>query len=191
MRTVSTHFSPPIIGTWFSTPPPLGEAGRSSYHVQMAQRPKFVLPVLAILLVTLLFGCKARPKSSTVTVHLLRDLRSAYGSELDRRILDFQGSNPRMASGAPIMVVSETGDYKDLLSRQTANTDNIDLIILNSSDDVQGSVALQAALPQATNVCAGLKVCPTAVPAIIPQQITGTDREAAQKFVDFLQKGPS
>ncbi len=157
----------------------------------MAQRPKFVLPVLAILLVTLLFGCKARPKSSTVTVHLLRDLRSAYGSELDRRILDFQGSNPRMASGAPIMVVSETGDYKDLLSRQTANTDNIDLIILNSSDDVQGSVALQAALPQATNVCAGLKVCPTAVPAIIPQQITGTDREAAQKFVDFLQKGPS
>ena len=179
------------MGIWFSTSPPLGEAGRSSYDVQMAQRSKFVWPVLAILLVTLLFGCKARPKSSTVTVHLLRDLRSAYGSELDRRILDFQGTNPRLASGAPITIVSETGDYKDLLSRQTANADNVDLIILNSSDDVQGSVALQAALAQATNVCAGLKACPTAIPAIIPQQIAANEREAAQKFVDFLQKAPS
>lgn len=157
----------------------------------MAQRPRFVLAVLPILLVTLLFGCKPRPKSSTVVVHLLRDLRSPYGSELDRRILDFQGSNPRLASGAPIMIVSETSDYKDMLSRQTATTNNIDLIILNSSDDVQSSVALQAALPQATNVCAGLKACPTAVPAIIPQQISGNEREAAQKFVDFLQKTPS
>lgn len=157
----------------------------------MAQRPKFVVALLPILLVTLLFGCKSRPKSSTVVVHLLRDLRSPYGSEVDRRILDFQGSNPRLASGAPIMIVSETGDYKDMLSRQTANTENIDLILLNSSDDVQGSVALQAALGQATNVCAGLKACPTAIPAIVPQQISGNEREAAQKFVDFLQKAPS
>lgn len=78
-----------------------------------------------------------------------------------------------------------------MLSRQTANTQTIDLIILNSSDDAQYSVALQAALPQATNVCAGLKACPTAVPAIIPQPISGNEREAAQKFVDFLQKTPS
>jgi len=171
--------------------PQLGEAGASSYDVEMAQPPRFVLAVLSILLVTLLFGCKPRPKSSTVVVHLLRDLRSVYGSELDRRILDFQGSNPRLASGAPIVIESETGDYRDMLSRQTANTDDIDLIILNSPDDAQYSSALQMALPQATNICAGLKACPAVVPAIIPQPISGKEREAAQKFVDFLQKTPS
>jgi len=39
-------------------------------------------------------------------------------------------------------------------------------------------------------VCAGLQGCPTVIPAIIPAQITGNDREAAQAFVDFLQKAP-
>jgi len=156
----------------------------------MAQRPRFVLAVLPLLLFTLLCGCKQRPKSSTVVVHLLRDLRSIYGSELDRRILEFQGSNPRLASGAPIVIQSETGDYKEMLQRQSSASENIDLIILDSSDDANLSPTLQLTLPQATNICAGLKACPVTVPAIIPQQISGAQREAAQKFVAFLQKTP-
>ena len=104
--------------------PALGEACGSRYYVQMAKRPSFVLVILPLIFFTLLWGCKPRP-SLTVVVHLLRDLRSVYGSDMDRRILDYQGSNPRLKSGAPIVVASETGDYKDLLQRQTSNTDNI------------------------------------------------------------------
>ena len=169
---------------------PLGEPRRSRYDVEMAQRPRFVLAILPFLLFALLCGCKPRPKSSTVVVHLLRDLRSVYGSELDRRILDFQGSNPRIGSGAPIVIESETGDYKDMLQRQSPSSENIDLIILNSAEDAISNATLQAALPQATNICAGLKACPATIPAIIPQQVSGNEREAAQKFLNFLQKTP-
>lgn len=156
----------------------------------MAQRLRFALAFLLLLLFALLCSCKPRPKSSAVVVHLLRNLRSVYGSELDRRLLDFQGSNPRLKSGLPIVIASETGDYKDMLEKQTSNTDNIDVIILDSPDDAKLSSALEIALPQAANVCAGLEACPANVPAIIPPQITGNDREAAQAFVDFLQKAP-
>jgi hypothetical protein len=47
-----------------------------------------------------------------------------------------------------------------------------------------------AGLSTAVNVCAGLKACPTDIPAIVPQQITGDTREAAQDFQGFLQKAP-
>jgi len=114
-----------------------------------------------------------------------------YGSEVDRRILEFQGSNPRLASGAPIIVASETGDYKDMLQRLSSSTENIDLVILNSPDDAQFSTTIQVAMPQATNICAAVKACPAVVPAIIPQQVSGNEREAAQKFLDFLQKTPA
>ena len=173
------------------SPSPLGEPRSSRYHVQMAQRPRFALAILPFLLFGLLCSCKPRPKSSTVVVHLLRDLRSVYGSEVDRRILEFQGSNPRLGSGAPIVIETETGDYKDMLQRQSPNTDNIDLIILNSADDAASNMTLQTALPQATNICAGVKACPADVPAIIPQQVSGNEREAAQKFLSFLQQAPA
>ncbi len=156
----------------------------------MVQRPRFVLAILLLLLCSLLCGCKVKRKPTSVTVHVLQDLRSIYGSEIDRRILDFQGSNPRLKNGLRIVIASETGDYKDMLQHQTSNTDNIDVIILDSPDDAKLSSALELALPQAANVCAGLKACPSEVPAIIPAQITGDEREAAQAFVSFLQKTP-
>ena len=156
----------------------------------MAQRLRIVLAVsLLLLLSVLLLGCKSRRKSNTVVVHLLRNLNSPYGSELDRRILDFQGSNPRLSSGQPITVESETGDYKQLLEKQSSSNDDIDLIVLDSAADANNTV-LAAALGSAVNVCAGLKACPTDVPSIIPSQITGETREAAQQFQSFLQKAP-
>jgi len=109
---------------------------------------------------------------------------------MDRRILDFQGSNPRLPSGQPVVIQSDTGDYKDMLQKQTSSSDNGDVIILDSPDDAQASAALQIELPHATNICAGVKACPANVPAIIPQQVNGTHREAAQLFVNFLQKTP-
>jgi hypothetical protein len=182
-----------LISNWdiAYSPRALGEAAGSSYDVGMAQRRKFALAIFLLLLCALFPACKRQQKSTTVVVRLLRDLRSVYGSELDRRILEFQGSNPRIKSGQQIIVGSETGDYKDMLQKQSGNSENIDLIILDAPDDASSSPALQIALPQATDVCAGVKACPAVVPAIIPSQIGGDRREAAQAFVNFLQKTPA
>lgn len=162
------------------------------YDVKMSLRLRSGLAITLGLMMALLSGCngKTRSKSPTVVVRLVRDLRSIYGNEMDRRILDFEGSNPRLPSGQLIVIQSESGDYKDMLSKQTGSSDSGDVIILDSADDAQASPALQIALPQAANICAGVKACPANVPAIIPQQVTGERRQAAQTFVAFLQKSP-
>ncbi len=154
----------------------------------MAQRLKLAVAISLVLLFALFCGCQPRkPKSSTVVVHLLRNLNSVYGSNLDRRILDFEGSNPRVKSGQHIDIQSETSDYREML-RKLASYENVSLVILDSPEDVGSNSALQIALPQATNVCAGVQACPAVIPAIIPAQVSGNDREAAQAFIDFLQK---
>ena len=142
------------------------------------------------MLAPLLIGCKPRRKSQTVVVHLLRNLSSPYGSELDRRILDFQGTIPRLKSGEKIMVESETGDYKQLLEKQSDSNQDVDLIVLDSADDAKSNSVLVSQLNSAVNVCAGLKACPTVIPSIIPSQIGGDDRDAAQAFQSFLTKAP-
>jgi len=141
------------------------------------------------LLIALLGGCKPRPKTAVV-VHVLRNLSSPYGSEMDHRILDFQGSNPRLSSGQAIVVQSETGDYKDMLQKQSSASEGVQLIVLDSPDDAQTNPALQNSLTHAVNICAGVKACPANIPAIIPPQISGREREAAKAFQDFLQKTP-
>lgn len=147
----------------------------------------------AIFLLTaaLFCGCRPRHKSSAVVVSLLRNLNSPYGSELDRRILDFEGTIPRTSSGHSITIESETGDYELMLSKVNSSTDDVDLVILDKPEDAKSSLVLEQALATAPNVCTGLKACPAVVPAIIPPQINGEAREAAQKFVNFLQQKPS
>ena len=88
------------------------------------------------------------------------------------------------------MVESSTGDYKQMLEKQTTSNQDVDLIVLDSVDDAKSNPVIMSALGSAVNVCAGLKACPTNVPAIIPSQVGGDDREAAQEFVNFLQKTP-
>jgi hypothetical protein len=156
----------------------------------MAKRLWFARATTLLLLSLLAAGCKPRHKSPAVVVHLLRNLNSPYGSELDRRILDYQGGNPRLSSGQPIMVESETGDYKQMLEKQSSSSDDVDLIVMDSADDAKTNPVLMSSLNNAVNVCAGLKACPTPIPAIIPSQITGDSREAAQNFQSFLQKAP-
>jgi hypothetical protein len=157
----------------------------------MAQRLRLAQTISLLALLALFsVGCKPRHRSSAVVVHLLRNLNSPYGSEMDRRILDYQGSNPRLKSGQPITVESETGDYRQLLEKQSASNDDVDLIVLDSPADAKDNPALVASLSSAVNVCAGLKACPTEVPAIVPSQVGGDTREAAQSFQSFLQKAP-
>ena len=155
----------------------------------MAQRLRFAQAILLLLSFTLLIGCKPKPKTPVV-VHVLRNLNSVYGSELDRRLLEFQGSNPRLSDGQPIIIQSETGDYKDMLQKQTSISDNVDFIILDSADDVKSNPALQIAITKAVNICAGLKACPADVPSIVPPQIKGNQQEAAVAFQNALLKTP-
>lgn len=156
----------------------------------MEQRLRFVQAVTLLALAPLLLGCKPRHKSTTVVVHLLRNLNSPYGTELDHRILDFQGTEPRLKSGAPIMVEGSTEDFKQMLDKQAGSNNGIDLIVLDSVDDAKDNPVLTSQLNNAVNVCAGLKACPTNIPAIIPSQVQGEDREAAEDFRNFLQKAP-
>lgn len=156
----------------------------------MAQRLRFAQAILLLLPFTLLGGCKPKPKNSPVVVHVLRNLNSVYGSEVDRRLLDFQGSNPRLSTGQPIVIQSATGDYKDMLQKQTSSSDNIDFIILDSPDDANSNPALQIAMTHAVNICAGLKACPANIPSIVPPQIKGNQQEAALVFQNALQKAP-
>jgi hypothetical protein len=177
-------------GTLLHTCRTLVEYRASSYDVGMAQRLRFAPAILLLLPVTLFSGCKPKAKATPVTVHLLRNLNSLYGSELDRRLLDFQGSNPRLKSGQPIVIQSDTGDYAAMLQKQTGSNEDVDLIILDSPDDAKSNAALQVAAVNGVNVCAGLKACPANIVAIIPPQVTGAPREGAQAFVDLLQKTP-
>ena len=169
----------------------LCEAECSGYDGKMWQRLRFAVAVFALFVTALCGGCKPKPKAPTIVVRVLRNLRSPFGSEMDRRILDFQGSNPRLPSGQPVVISTETGDYKDMLQKQTSNSEGADLIILDAPEDAQDSSMLELALPQAANICAGVKACPANVPAIIPPQLTGARRQAAELFVDFLKKTPS
>jgi hypothetical protein len=156
----------------------------------MAQRLRFAQALFLLLVVPLLFGCKPRHKSQAVVVHLLRNFNSPYASEMDHRLLDFQGMNPKLQSGQPILVESDIGDYRQMLEKQNSSSQDVDLIVLDSADDAKSNTVLVSQLSGAVNVCAGLKACPTETPSIIPSQIGGDDREAAQAFQSFLQKAP-
>src|ERR1035438_8590898 len=71
--------------------------GPVRYDVCMASRLRFISAVLAILAFAGLSGCKPKTKKTTV-VRVARNLSSPYGSEMDRRIVEFQLSNPRLRS---------------------------------------------------------------------------------------------
>ncbi len=157
----------------------------------MAQRNRLARAILLIslLLILVLGGCKMKPKPKPVIVHLLTNLTSPYGHELDHRIIEFQTSNPRTASGRPIVVRPvEIGDYKDLLTRHVGRDIMVDMVILDAPEDAALNAGIAADMAHAVNVCAALKACPANVPALIPSGIEGEDLEAAQIFEQALQK---
>jgi len=155
----------------------------------MAQRYRFALAILLALLFTGLPGCKPRKKNLPVYVRVLSNLSSPYGHQLDHRLLDFQTSNPRTASGRPIVVqIVEIGDYKDMLQKHIGVDTTVELIILDAPQDAAMNSGVQADMAHAVDICAALKACPQNVPAIIPSGTDGERLEAAQKFQDSLVK---
>jgi hypothetical protein len=130
-------------------------------------------------------ACKTRPKPATVTVRIFRDLNSPYAQQLDHRILEFQGTNPRLANGAAVQVGSlNIADYKSAVSNM--DDPSVEIVILNTPQDAVNFPALQPELPHAVNVCAAVQACPADVPALVPSRLSGDRAEAANKFVQFL-----
>ena len=143
--------------------------------------------VVAFALVGLTVGCKKPPIQQPVVVHLFRDLYSPYAHEIDHRILEFQSANPRLPSGAPIVVKTYNDmDYKTALKSRFDKDLRVEAVILNDAADAADNPAIVANLSHAVNVCAAVKACPTSVPAFVPSSATGDSAAAAQQFLQAL-----
>lgn len=120
-------------------------------------------------------------------VHVFRDLHSPYAHELDHRILEFQASNPRLPSGAPITVETmHEVDYKEALKGDFNKVVRVEAVILNSDADIGDNPVLAADLAHAVNICSSVKACPKVVPAFVPGTSSGDQAAAALIFVNYL-----
>jgi hypothetical protein len=138
-------------------------------------------------LVSLGLGCHPQPKPPAVVVHVFRDLHSPYAFELDHRILEFQASNPRLPSGAPIVIKTfDDIDYDTALKAHFDKDLRVDAVILNETGDAAKNPAIAANLAHAINICAAAKACPADVPAFVPSSATGPQAQAAQVFLNAL-----
>ena len=145
--------------------------------------------LVAIALMSAAPACKKPSVQQTVVVHLFRDLHSPYAHELDHRILEFQSSNPRLQSGAPVVVESINEiEYETALKNDFDKNVKVEVVILNDPNDVTEIPTLTAALANATNICAAVKACPAMVPALITTNATAERATASQLFVDYLAK---
>jgi hypothetical protein len=150
----------------------------------MSRRWQYSLVVASLLLGQ---GCQKQPKPQPVVVHVFRDLHSPYAYELDHRILEYQASNPRLASGAPIVINTfDEMDYQTALQSRFDKDLKVEVVILNTATDAAGNPPLAANLAHATDICSAVKACPTNVPAFVPSSTTGSSAEAGEKFISAL-----
>ena len=134
-------------------------------------------------------GCHPKPKPEAVVVHVFRDLHSPYAHELDHRILEFQASNPRLPSGAPIVIKTFDDMYYDTALKAHFDRDlRVEVVILNAATDATANPAIAANLAHAVDICAAAKSCPTNVPAFVPSSATGPPAEAAVVFLNSLSQ---
>ena len=150
----------------------------------MVHRGLLLIAVVSLLLGS---GCQKQQKPKPVVVHVFRDLRSPYGYELDHRILEYQLTNPKVASGAPIVIKTfDDMDYKAALESRFDKDLKVDVVILNTATDATGNAAVTANLAHAVDICSAVKACPTNVPAFVLSSATGPSAEAGQKFLKAL-----
>jgi len=157
---------------------------RLAYHGGMSHRWPYRAVVSCLLLAS---GCKKPPVQQPVVVHLFRDLYSPYAHELDHRILEFQLSNPRLPSGAAIVVQTFDGlEYKAALSGNFERDVRPEAVILNSTADAAQNPFVSANMAHAIDICAAVRACPANVPAFVPSTATGESAAAAQIFLQAL-----
>ncbi len=151
----------------------------------MSQRWLYL--VIASLSLSSGLGCHPKPKMQPVVVHVLRDLHSLYAYQLDHRILEFQASNPRLPSGAAIVIKTfDDMDYDAALKSHFDRDVRVEVVILNSAADAAQNPAIAANLAHAVDICAAAKACPTNVPAFVPSSATGPPAEGGEIFLKYL-----
>jgi hypothetical protein len=152
----------------------------------MGQRWRYLAVGVSLLLG---LGCHPQPKPQPVVIHVFRDLHSPYAFELDHRILEFQATNPRLPSGAPIVIKTfDDMDYTDALKGHFDRDLRVEVVILNTATDAAQNPAVAANLAHAVDICAAAKACPTNVPAFVPSSATGASAEGAQIFLKALSQ---
>ena len=157
---------------------------RLRYDPRMCQRGLYLVVVASLLLG---LGCHREAKPQPVVVHVFRDLHSPYAYELDHRILEFQATNPRLPSGAPIVIKTyDDMDYDTALKDHFDRDLLVEVVILNASTDAAANPAIAANLAHAVDICAAAKACPTNVPAFVPSSATGAPAEGGQIFLKTL-----
>jgi hypothetical protein len=146
---------------------------------------------LLALGLAILPACRPKAKMKPVTVRIFRDLRSPYANQLDRRLLEFQATNPHVSDGSPIVLDTfEEAQYKATLQNHIDRDMTAEIVVLNSPEDAASNPAVQAELANSVNICASVKACPTVVPAFVPSSLTGAPAEAGKQLLAFLQKEP-
>jgi hypothetical protein len=154
----------------------------------MSSRLRFTSAILVMVVFTGLSGCKLKPRNVPEVVQVARNLNSPYGSEMDLRIVEFQITNPHLPSGKSIVMKTiEIRDYTDLLTRLGKDV-NADVIILDAPADADLNPRVKADMANAVNICAAVKACPENIPALVPSSVSPEHKQAAQMFVDALQK---
>jgi hypothetical protein len=144
-----------------------------------------IAAVVSLLLVAP--ACKKPQAHQAIVVHVFRDLYSPYAFEVDHRILDFQSSNPRLPSGAPIVVQTiHDVDYKTALKGNFTQDVRVEAAILNGISDAGDNPDLAADMSHSVNICGAVKACPAVVPAFILPTATGDRAAAAQIFLNYL-----
>jgi hypothetical protein len=155
-----------------------------TYHAGMCQRWPYLVVAFAFVLT---MACKKPQNQQPVVVHLFRDLYSPYAHEIDHRILEFQSTNPRLPSGAAIVVKTyDDMDYQTALKSRFDKDLRVEAVILNDPADAANNPVIMANLGHAVDICAAVKACPANVPAFVPSSATGESAAAAQQFVQAL-----
>ncbi len=159
---------------------------RLLYDLKMHQCWLYLVTVASLLSVS---ACHPTPKPKPVVVHVFRDLHSPFAYQLDHRILEFQASNPRLPSGAPIVIKTyDDMDYDTALKSHFDRDLRVDVVILNAATDAAQNPGIAANLAHAVDICAAAKTCPTNVPAFVPSSATGAPAEAGQIFLKALSQ---
>jgi len=156
------------------------------YHAGMCHRWLYLTLVFSLLLVS---GCKKPTVQQPVVVHLFRDLYSPYAHEIDHRILEFQSSNPRLPSGAPIVVQTYNDiEYNTALKGNFERDVKVEVVILNAAADAVDSPVVADNMAHAVDICAAVKACPANVPAFVLSSATGDQAAAGQVFLNSLSQ---
>jgi hypothetical protein len=140
--------------------------------------------VVVVTIAFLFVGCKR--SNEEVAVNVLRENKSAFFEQHEHKLLRFQQSRPKTASGRYIIIASvlpSHGDFKKILS-EDSRLSNLkpDLVILSSSDQRTLGPIVAAESSNSTNLCNDSSDCP----AFIPSWVNGDKLEATKQVLRVL-----